>query len=79
VYLLVYRRIYLGRRGTVGLFDLLSVNTCHSWVWAPSKVLVVSLSKKLYPNCLVLVSSRNGFKRDIHIKAKLVCFTIVLK
>ena len=27
---------------------------------------VVSLSKKLYSNCLVLVGSRNGFERDLH-------------
>jgi len=24
------------------------------------------LSKKLYPNCLVLVGSRNGFESDLH-------------
>jgi len=28
------------------------------------KAPVVSLSKKLYPYCLVLVGSRNRFKRD---------------
>jgi len=28
------------------------------------------LEKKLYPYCLVLVGSRNGFKRDITIKLK---------
>ena len=31
---------------------------------------VVSLSKKLYPYCLVLVGSRNGFERDITIELK---------
>ena len=40
------------------------------WVWAPSKAPVVTLSKKHYPYCLVLVGSRNGFERD---------FTIALK
>ena len=29
-----------------------------------SKAPVVSLSKKLYTHCLVLVASRNGFERD---------------
>jgi len=38
----------------------------------------VSLSKKLYSNCLVLVGSRNGFERDLH-KHKIACFTIELK
>ena len=32
------------------------------------------MSKKLYSNCLVLVSSRNGFERDLH-KQKNACFT----
>jgi len=36
------------------------------------------LSKKLYPYCLVLVGSRNGFERDLH-KEKIACFTIKLK
>ena len=40
----------------------------ESWVRAPSKV--VSLSKKLYPYCLVLVGSRNGFERDFTIELK---------
>ena len=31
---------------------------------------VVSLSKKLYSYCLVLVGSRNGFERDFTIKLK---------
>jgi len=30
------------------------------------------LSKKLYPHCLVLVRSRNGFKPDLHQQALLV-------
>jgi len=37
-----------------------------------------SLSKKLYSHCLVLVGSRNGFKRDLH-KQIIACFTIELK
>ena len=41
-----------------------------SWVRAPSKAHVVSLSKKLYPYCLVLVGSRNGFEREFTIKLK---------
>jgi len=36
------------------------------------------LSKKLYSNCLVLVGSRNRFKRDLH-KQKIACFTNELK
>ena len=39
---------------------------------------VVSLSKKLYSNCLVLVGSRNGFESDLH-KQITACFTIELK
>ena len=35
-----------------------------------SKAHVGSLSKKLYPYCLVLVGSRNGFKHDSTIKLK---------
>jgi len=35
----------------------------RSWVQAPSKAPVVSLSKKLHSYYLVLVGSRNGFKR----------------
>jgi len=46
--------------------DLWSVDTCQSWVRAPSRSPVVSLSKKLYSHCLVLVGSRNGLKRDLH-------------
>ena len=37
---------------------------------SPNKGPVVSLSKKLYPYCLVLVGSRNGFERDLTIKVK---------
>ena len=40
----------------------------RSWARAPSKTPVVSLSKKLYPCCLVLVGSRNGFERDFTIE-----------
>ena len=39
---------------------------------------VVSLSKKLYSNCLGLVGSRYGLERDLH-KLKVACFTIELK
>ena len=38
----------------------------------------VSLSKKLYSHCLVLVGSRNGFERDLH-KQIIACFTLELK
>ena len=34
------------------------------------KASVVSLSKKLYPYCLVLVGSRNGIERDVKIELK---------
>jgi len=40
----------------------------RSWVRATSKAPVVSLSKKLYPYCLVLVGSKNGFERDFTIE-----------
>ena len=46
--------------------DLWLVDTCQSWVQAPSKARVIALSKKLYSHCLVLVGSRNGFERDLH-------------
>ena len=39
---------------------------------------VVSLSKKLYSHCLVLVGSRNGLERDLH-KQIIACFKIKLK
>ena len=32
----------------------------------------LSLSKKLYSNCLVLVGSKNGFERDLHKQTLLV-------
>ena len=35
---------------------------------SPSKDPVVSLSKKHYPYCLVLVGSSNGFERDFTIE-----------
>ena len=67
------------RRGAVdSASDLWSVDTCQLWVRAPSKAPAVSLSKKLYSHCLVLVGSRNGFKRDLH-KQIIACFTIELK
>ena len=37
---------------------------------ARSKAPVVSLSKKLYPYCLVLIGSRNGFEPDFTIELK---------
>ena len=37
---------------------------------SPIKGPVVSLSKTLYPYCLVLVGSRNGFECDIAIELK---------
>jgi len=37
-------------------------------VLALSKVQVVSMSKKLYPYCLGLVGSRNGFERDFTVE-----------
>ena len=45
---------------------------------SPIKAHVVSLSKKLYSNCLGLVGSRNGFERDLH-KQNMSYFTIELK
>ena len=43
---------------------------CRSWVRAPSKAPIVSFSKNLYPYCLVLVVSGNGFEHDFTIKLK---------
>ena len=37
---------------------------------SPIKAPVVSLSKKLYPYCFVLVGTRNGFERDFTIDLK---------
>ena len=45
----------------------------------PSKAPVVSLSKKLYPHCLVLVGSRNGFKREWSSKRHLTHFVTLEK
>jgi len=42
----------------------------RSRVRTQSKALVVYLSKKLYPYCLVLVGSRNGFERVFAIELK---------
>ena len=36
----------------------------------PPKAHIVSLSKKLYPHCLALVGSRNGFELDFTVKLK---------
>ena len=41
---------------------------------SPIKGPVVSLSKTLYSHCLVLVVSRNGFERDLHMQI-IACFT----
>ena len=45
---------------------------------SPIKCPVVSLSKKLYSNCLVLGGSRNIFERDLH-KQTNACSTIELQ
>ena len=67
------------RRGAVEIAsDSWSVDTCQTWVRAPSKAPAVSLSKTLYSHCLVLVGSRNRFERDLH-KQIIACFTIELK
>ena len=42
----------------------------HHIIVPHQKASVVSLSKKLYPYCLVLVGSRNGFERDVKIELK---------
>jgi len=47
---------------------LVSLLIWRAWVRAPSHATVVSLSKKLYSYCFVLVGSRNGFKRDFTIE-----------
>jgi len=44
--------------------------TRNAEVRTPSKAPVVSLSKKLYPYCLVLVGSRNGFEREFTTELK---------
>ena len=49
-------------------FTLCDAPLCRCRVRAPSKVPVVSLSKKLNPYCVVLVGSRNGFERDFTIE-----------
>jgi len=38
--------------------------------WPPSKAPVVSLRKKLYLHCVVLVGPRNGFGSDFSILQK---------
>ena len=38
----------------------------QSQVQAQSKAPAVIFSKRLYSNCLVLISSRNGFKHNLH-------------
>ena len=66
------------RRGAVdSASDSWSVDTCQSWVRAPSKA---SWARNLYSHCLVLVGSRNEFKCDLHKqKNKNARFTIELK
>ena len=56
------------RGGAGSASDSWSVDTCQSWrEFEPhQRPPVVSLSKKMYPHCLLLVGSRNGFQRDLH-------------
>jgi len=54
----ILNQAFLAWRGVVGCTFWLVM--WRSWVWAPSNV---SLSKNLYPYCLVLVGCRNGFER----------------
>ena len=42
----------------------------RSWVRAPSKAPLFIWGNTLYPYCLVLVGSRNGFERDFTIELK---------
>ena len=55
-------------RGDVAQWVARLTRHVESWVRAPSKAPIVSLSKKLYPYCLVMVGSRNGFERDVIIE-----------
>ena len=59
-------RLIKGRSGTVGCMCL----TRYVEVVGSSLIPLVSLSKKLYPYCLVLVGSRSGFEHDFIIKLK---------
>ena len=70
-------RIFLNVKSNVNV----QINDVAQWVVrltrnlevvgsSPTKGPVVSLSKKLYPYCLVLVGSRNGFERDITLVLK---------
>jgi len=45
---------------------------------APSNSPVVSLSMKLYSNCLVLVGSRNRFERDLHNQTKINWYKLTI-
>ena len=64
------------------VFILDALSGWRSWlhVWLLWKVVgsshikgpVVSLSNKLYPYCLVLVGSRNGFEREFTIELKYI-------
>ena len=50
---------------------MISCLTCKRWMLVrhefnpPSKASVVTISKKLYPYCSVLVGPRNGFKCNL--------------
>ena len=56
------------RRGAVGCT---SDTQCGGRGFEPPlKPPVISLSKKLYPYCLVLVGSTNGFERDFTIEVE---------
>ena len=78
----ILRPLLVGPMGGLnsGTFFLLLSDFSNGLVHGKSPFVIhrVSLSKKLYSNCLVLVASRNGFERDLH-KQKIACFTIELK
>jgi len=45
-----------------------SMDICQEcqWVWTPSKATMISLSKKLYHHCSLLIGSWNEFEHDLH-------------
>ena len=49
----------------LGLSVSLSVDACQVGVRIPPNAHVVSLNKKRYPHCSVLVGSVNGFEHDL--------------
>ena len=66
----MYQCLHLTFYSTTKLKD-----TCTTWNFYPftyqsSKAPVVLLNKKLYPYCLVLVGSMNGFEHDFTIELK---------